>query len=73
MAETKSTPIRPARPAGTTAGATHADITGLKADIAAVRADLREIELRIVARLGTAAAVIAGLMLTALHIWPPHP
>ena len=43
-----------------------------KADINALRAEMREIEQRIVIRLGAGAVVIAGLLFTALHYWPPH-
>jgi hypothetical protein len=43
-----------------------------KADINALRAEMREIEQRIVIRLGAVAVVIAGLLFTALHYWPPH-
>jgi hypothetical protein len=43
-----------------------------KADINALRAEMREIEQRIVIRLGAGAVVIAGLLFSALHFWPPH-
>ncbi len=43
-----------------------------KADINALRAELREIEQRVVIRLSAGAVVIAGLLFTALHYWPPH-
>ncbi len=43
-----------------------------KADINALRAEMREIEQRIVIRLSAGAVVIAGLLFTALHYWPPH-
>ncbi len=46
--------------------------TEVKADIAALRTELRELELRLTLRLGAAIAVVAGLLFTALHYWPPH-
>ena len=47
--------------------------TELKADIAAVRADLALVEHRLLTRLGALAVVLAGLLFAALHYWPPHP
>jgi hypothetical protein len=51
----------------------------LKTDIAAVRADMRELELRlgaridrVVVRLGTLIVAITGLLFGVLHYWPPH-
>jgi hypothetical protein len=56
--------------------ATKADINTLraemKADINALRAEMREVEQRIVIRLSAGAVVLAGLLFTALHYWPPH-
>ncbi|MFZ3234274.1 MAG: hypothetical protein WA417_11120 [Stellaceae bacterium] len=44
----------------------------MKADINALRAEMREVEQRIVIRLSAGAVVLAGLLFTALHYWPPH-
>ena len=38
----------------------------------ALRAEMRQIEQRIVIRLSAGAVVLAGLLFTALHYWPPH-
>jgi hypothetical protein len=46
--------------------------TEVKTDTAALRTELRELELRLTLRLGAAIAVVAGLLFTALHYWPPH-
>jgi hypothetical protein len=50
-----------------------------KADIAAIKADLRELELRldaridrVVVRLGTLIVALTGILFAALHYWPPH-
>jgi uncharacterized protein YPO0396 len=50
-----------------------------KADLAELRHDLRETELRlqaridqVVVRLGGLVVVIVGLLFAALHYWPPH-
>lgn len=55
------------------------DNVATKADVAAVRADLRELEQRLdrridqmVMRLGAVVVVVAGVLFTALHYWPPH-
>src|SRR5579875_1948460 len=52
---------------------------GLKADVAAVHTELRETEQRleaqinrVVIRLGGLAVVLWGLLVAALHLWPPH-
>jgi hypothetical protein len=63
--------------------ATKADLselrTELKADVAAVRADLQRLEARVdlvehrlFTRLGGLAVVLWGLLFAALHYWPPH-
>ncbi len=59
--------------------ATKADIADAPADIAEMRADMREMELRLekhidrmVIRLDGALVVVASLLFTALHYWPPH-
>lgn len=59
--------------------ATKSDIAELKADIAAVGGEMREMELRtdaridrVVTRLGSLVVIIAGLLFAALHYWPPH-
>jgi hypothetical protein len=55
----------------------------LKADVAAVRVDLEAterslkaqidlVEHRLLTRLGGLAVVLAGLLFTALHLWPAH-
>jgi phage host-nuclease inhibitor protein Gam len=51
----------------------------LKADVAAVHTELRETEQRLeaqinrmVIRLGGLAVVLWGLLVAALHLWPPH-
>lgn len=44
----------------------------MKADMDALRAEMRQIEQRIVIRLSAGAVVLAGLLFTALHYWPPH-
>ena len=50
-----------------------------KADIAAIKAELRELELRldaridrVVVRLGTLVVALTGILFAALHYWPPH-
>jgi hypothetical protein len=55
------------------------DNVATKTDIAAVRADLHELELRlearidrVVVRLSTVIVAIFGLFFAALHYWPPH-
>jgi hypothetical protein len=59
------------------------DNVATKADVAAVRADLRELEQRLsaridlvehrlITRLGGLVVVVAGLLLAMLHYWPPH-
>jgi hypothetical protein len=45
--------------------------TRLKAEIAAVRFDLSLVEHRLLTRLGALMVVVAGLLFTALHYWPP--
>src|SRR5579875_27009 len=56
--------------------AVHAE---LKADVAALHTELRETEQRleaqinrVVIRLGGLAVVLWGLLVAALHLWPPH-
>jgi hypothetical protein len=44
----------------------------LKADIALVRGEMREMESRIVIRLGALTVIVAGALFGALHAWPPH-
>jgi hypothetical protein len=39
---------------------------------AALRADMREMEQRIIIRLGGLVVVVAGALLGVLHFWPPH-
>jgi hypothetical protein len=55
------------------------DNVATKADVAAVRADLREMKLRLekqidrtVVRLGALVVIVVGLLFAALHYWPPH-
>jgi hypothetical protein len=55
------------------------DNVATKQDLELVRADLRELELRlqaridrVVVRLGTLIVAITGLLFAALHYWPPH-
>jgi hypothetical protein len=43
-----------------------------KADLAAVRGEMREMESRIIIRLGALSVVVAGALFGALHAWPPH-
>ncbi len=56
--------------------ATKADVQGaearLNAQIAAVRADLTLVEHRLMTRLGALAVVLSGLIVAAIHLWPPH-
>ena len=63
--------------------ATKADLSELradvKADIAAVGADLQRLEARLdlvehrlLTRLGGLAVVLWGLLVAVLHYWPPH-
>jgi hypothetical protein len=52
--------------------ATKADIAAVRGDIALVRSKMREIEQRIVIRLGALAVVLVGLLFGGLHAWPPH-
>jgi hypothetical protein len=49
--------------------ATKAD---LRNEVAALRAELREMEQRVIIRLGALAVVVAGLLFAALQRWPPH-
>ena len=44
----------------------------LKADIAAVRANLELVRHQLMTRLGGLMVVLAGLLFAALHYWPPH-
>jgi hypothetical protein len=44
----------------------------LKADIAAVPADLELVRHQLMTRLGGLMVVLAGLLFAALHYWPPH-
>jgi 2-phosphoglycerate kinase len=44
----------------------------LKADLGAVRGEMREMESRIIIRLGGLQVVLLGLLFAALHYWPPH-
>jgi 2-phosphoglycerate kinase len=44
----------------------------LKADIALVRGEMREMEQRIIIRLGGLQVVLLGLLFAALHYWPPR-
>jgi hypothetical protein len=44
----------------------------LKADIALVRGEMREMESRIIIRLGALVVIVAGALFGALHAWPPH-
>jgi hypothetical protein len=44
----------------------------LNGQITAVRADLALVEHRLVTRLGGLAVVLSGLIIAALHYWPPH-
>jgi hypothetical protein len=53
-------------------GEMKADSDALRAEMTVLRAEMREIEQRIVIRLGAGAVVLAGLLFTALHYWPPH-
>jgi hypothetical protein len=41
-------------------------------DNVATKADLRELEQRIIIRLGGLVVVVAGLLFGALHLWPVH-
>ncbi len=50
-----------------------------KADLAEIRAEMREMELRldtridrVVVRLGTLIVALTGILFAALHYWPPH-
>jgi hypothetical protein len=43
----------------------------LKADIAAVCADLALVEHRLLTRLGGVVVVTVGVLFAALHYWPP--
>lgn len=43
-----------------------------KADIAAVRGEMREMEQRIVIRLGALIVIVGGTLFGALHAWPPQ-
>jgi hypothetical protein len=56
--------------------ATKADVdraeAALKAEITAVRSDLALAEHRLFTRLGSLAVVLSGLIIAALHYWPPH-
>jgi hypothetical protein len=48
------------------------DHVATKADLAQAVAELeRQID-RVVIRLGALVVVVAGLLFTALHYWPPH-
>jgi hypothetical protein len=47
--------------------------TEQREEIAALRADLVRLELRLTLRLGAAGIAIAGILFAALHYWPPHP
>jgi hypothetical protein len=44
----------------------------LKAEVAALRADLRDMERRLKIWLGSAIAAANGAVIAALHYWPPH-
>ena len=48
------------------------DNVATKADAAAVRAELREMEQRLKIWLGSAIAAAAGAVIAVLHFWPPH-
>ena len=48
------------------------DNVATKADIAAVRSEMREMAQRIVIRLGALVVIVAGALFGALHAWPPH-
>lgn len=56
--------------------ATKADVQGaetrLNAQVAAVHADLTLVEHRLMTRLGALAVVLAGVIVAAIHLWPPH-
>jgi hypothetical protein len=43
----------------------------LKADIALVRGEMREMESRIIIRLSALTVIVAGALFAALHAWPP--
>lgn len=45
----------------------------LREEIAALRADLVRLELRLTLRLGAVVVAIAGILFAALHYWPPRP
>jgi hypothetical protein len=57
--------------------ATKADVQNgearLNAQVAGVRADLALVEHRLFTRLGGLAVVLAGIIITVLHYWQPHP
>jgi septal ring factor EnvC (AmiA/AmiB activator) len=64
---------------GAVRGDLKTEIAAVRAEIAAVRADLRELEQRLgrqidrmVVRLGARAVIVAGLLFAALQRWPPH-
>ncbi|HEY1261132.1 MAG TPA: hypothetical protein VGF34_17925 [Stellaceae bacterium] len=59
--------------------ATKADVGLVQIEIAALRAEMREMEQRLdrridatVTRLWAFIVIIAGLLFAALHYWPPH-
>lgn len=51
------------------------DNVATKADldhaVASLRSEMREMEQRIIIRLGGLVVVVAGLLFAALHLWPP--
>ena len=51
--------------------ATKADIAAVRADVAAVDAKLTLVEHRLFTRLGGLGVVLAGVVMAALHYWPP--
>jgi hypothetical protein len=57
--------------------ATKADLDATKAELKAdtqanTAESVREVESRLLLRLGAAVAVMLGLLFTALHVWPPR-
>jgi hypothetical protein len=52
--------------------ATKADIAAVRGDIALPRGEMREVEQRIIIRLGGLAVILFGALFGALHAWPRH-
>ena len=48
------------------------DIAGLRTDLVRLDGKVEQISQRTFNRLGTLVVVVAGLLFTALHVWPPH-